>query len=373
MPYRALASLSFALASLALSAPAQDDKLPPVDTVTKADPEAMKALDVVAFAPFQIGAIRTEDVDRVLGEGRIAWIETPHFCIGSTLKTCKWPDDSVARKEMQVETARMNKRYAKVKKRPKEFDAWLRLHLFAQRAEEIYADLADMLGQPDGKLPEGPYLGMKNKFVLMLFEKKSDLSRYADRFLGRQVDSSMRHYDDAGRQMAVLVTAESDPPYDDAAVHGTMRYLVARAMLEGLHGRIYDMPDWLACGLAHHYDRTVTTRVVNVHIADNEAIDRDSQHEWEDKIAARAKHASLLIPFTELAGLEELSYYPTLQSWTRAEFLLQRDRQKFGAFLVACVKKPKPESQIQALDELFELTAEAFDEEWRAWVLKAYK
>ena len=105
----------------------------------------IQALGVVAYGPFPwADGKRTEDIDRVLGDNRILWLETAHFRIGSTLKPIDVADDPEARKDVLAECTELSKRLAKLPKRPKKLEAWHRLHLYALRAETMYGDFARM-------------------------------------------------------------------------------------------------------------------------------------------------------------------------------------------------------------------------------------
>ena len=70
------------------------------------------------------------------------------------------------------------------------FDPWLRAHLWARRLEKWYADFVTTFGitpadfeelarkaKAGESMGEGPYLGMKDKFVVLLTEKRSNFGR----------------------------------------------------------------------------------------------------------------------------------------------------------------------------------------------------
>src|SRR5262245_63873355 len=95
-----------ATALLAAAAPGQKDVPPPPrqDPYTAAVDKAMAALGVVSYGPFPwADGLRSEDIDKVLGDNRILWLETAHFRIGSTLKPIDVADDVDARKEVLAE------------------------------------------------------------------------------------------------------------------------------------------------------------------------------------------------------------------------------------------------------------------------------
>jgi len=66
--------------------------------------------------------------------------ETEHFRIGCSLRKVALPQDQDKRHYLYGRTQRLKKRLPKIDDHPKNLDPWLRLHLFAQRAEEQYAD-----------------------------------------------------------------------------------------------------------------------------------------------------------------------------------------------------------------------------------------
>ncbi len=363
--------LSFAVKALAQ---AQEPLPPPQDPFTGAQQKAMQALGVVAYAPLRwADDLSTADVDRVLGESRILWLETEHFRIGSTLKAIDVPEDAVARKDALAECARLGKKFGKMPKRPKKFDAWYRLHLYAQRAEDLYADFAQMVGSPNGATAAGPFLGLPDKYLILLFEKKSDLARYADRFCGRAITGSMRHLHEKSRQELVIATAESDPPLDEAALHSQVNYLLGSALVDGLDGRTSSTPEWLRLGIAYGYSRQVTTNLVTVTMHEDERIDPQSQHLWREKMYARAQHEQLLVPFEQLTSASDFGFYSSIQAWSRVDYLRQLDVHKLGALLIACKKNLTTARQQQALEELFGFAGATFDGKWREWVLKTYK
>jgi hypothetical protein len=338
----------------------------PADPFTEGDAESMAALGIVRYGPLPwADNLRTADVDKVLGEGRILWMETEHFAIGSNLKTVAVPEDPKARKLTNEELKRLNKKCSKIPSRSSKLSPWLRLHLYAQRAEDLYAEFAVLAGKRDG----GKVLGQDKKILLLLFDKKSDLSRYLDRFCGHRTDFSMRHYHgNSGHYSLVMMAEGDDGPRDAAALHVQFRFMLVQLFHEVAGGA----PMWLTYGLAHHFEREVPSNQINVGIRADESVDPMTQHKWHDKMQARVKHEALCIPFAELSGKTDFGYYEHLQAWSRVDFLLQRDRQKFAEYLSTLLGSYGKERQFQALELIFGLTPEQFDVEWRKWVQKTY-
>ncbi|MEO6593869.1 MAG: hypothetical protein ABIP94_03855 [Planctomycetota bacterium] len=337
------------------------------DPFTKNDPKAMEALGVLSYGPLPwADSLRTTDLEKVLGEGRILWLETAHFRIGCNLGTTQIPADPDARKQVTAELQQLRKKWSKMPSRASKLEPWLRLHLYALRAETLYADFASLVAHTD-KPPS--CLGQDDKFLILLFQRKSDLARYLDRFCGVQSTQSMRHYHDKSRQIVVAITAEGEEIRDEAQVHAQFRFLLVQSFQQALGGTPY----WLSLGLAHLYEREIPTNLLNVPIKDDESVDPMTQHLWREKLRARVPRESLVIPFRDLCGSTDLGYWANLQAWSRVDYLLSLDRAKFGEFFNGCCGGFSSSRQHELLEKVYAMDADTFDERWRAWVVKTYK
>lgn len=339
------------------------------DPFTGSDPKAMAAAGVVSYGsmPWATG-IRTDDIDKVLGPDRLLWMETAHFRIGFNLATATAPDEAEARKQLGVDLGRMKKRHARFPDRASKLEPWLRLHLYAHRAEEMYADLAALVGHDDAA---GTFLGQKDKFPLLLFQKKSDLARFLDRFCGQKGDASRAVVYGGAGQHGIVVTAEGNEPYDEAQFHSHFRNLLAGALVDAGGSAPY----WLKCGYAHVEDRKAPSRLLAVAIKDDDHVDQDTQHKWHAKMKGRARHAELLTPIAELATQYDFGYWQHLQAWSRVDFLLATDRAKFGELLrkVRAGGGYSAAVQFEALRTVYGMEPADFDARWREWVVKTYK
>lgn len=373
-----LAVVAFLLLGTAL-APAQDPppagdgedilKAAKKDPFTGAEPKAMATAGVTAYGSMMwAGGFRTDDVDKVLGPGRVMWLETAHFRIGYNLATAAPPEDPEARKGLAADLGRMKKRHPRFPERAGKLEPWLRLHLYAHRAEEMYAEVAALVGHDD---KSGTFLGQKDKFALALFQKKSDLARYLDRFCGQKGEDGRRvHFASTG-QHGIAMAAEGDEPRDEAQVHSLFRNLLAGALLDAGG----DTPFWLKCGYAHVEDRKSPSRFLIVAIKDDDHVEAETQHKWHAKMKGRVRHAELLTPFAELATMYDFGYWHHLQAWSRVDYLLSTDRKKFGELLRAMRggNSFNAGAQMEALRTVYGMEPADFDARWREWVAKTYK
>lgn len=362
------------------------------DPYTGGDATLLQQAGHVAYGPFLWSKdTRTEDIDRVLGEGRVLWLETAHFRIGSNLRTVAIPEKQAQRKAIHDEVAALRKKLPKIPDKPKRLDPWLRMHLYAARLEKLYAEFEAMLLAGGAKFgtakqpPDGAFLGLPDKHLLLVFQKKSDLARYFDRFCGLQVDRSQSYYLPSSQQMVFGVSVEGLETNDDPSLHSHVLYGVAGNLCNGLRGYTYRLPPWLGEGYAHLVSRRVETEFVNVTVRDDEAVNEEEQHLWPKKVRARAQYDRTRVPFAQMAlwqKNQDMGYHGELQAWSRVDFLHKHDKDKLGALLLRLKSLPishdgvKPEDwatmQKTAVQEVFGWDAETFDAKWREFVLETY-
>jgi hypothetical protein len=388
------AHLALALAASAVLAGQQpaDEPLAPKDPYTEGDPAAMKAAGIVGYGPFPwADGVTTAEVDKVLGAGRMLWVETAHFRIGSNFKQVAVPVEADEKKSLLAEVKDLRAKLPKVKDKPRTLDPWLRVHIYAQRAEALYAEYMAMLGVTDadfgaGSGPRsGKYLGLPDKFLILLFDKQSDLARYMDRFCGVKADKSFRHYHAKSSQMLAAFAREGFEDANELALQSHFVYSLVMNFTNGLMGYYYEVPCWLAEGIAHGYARRVPTKFVNIAIED-EAVDASRQHLWPQRVRARVGNdyfpkAAELLP---ICDAKNFKFADHLMAWSRVEFLRKQDDKAFGQFvrdlksldLPSDGSKVAPERiqarQAELLVRYFGLDAESFDAKWKDYVLKTY-
>jgi hypothetical protein len=398
----------WALAVAGLCAPAQAQEKPQPGTTrndedvvkagtkdpyTDGEPKLMADAGIVAYAPFPwADGQRTTDVDRVLGERRILWLETAHFRIGCNLASAPMPVPQDQRKYLLDELKRLKKKLPRIDDKPKRLDPWLRLHLYAQRAEELYAEFQQLCSVTDadfgaGTEPgKGKYLGLPDKYLLLLFQKKSDLARYLDRFCGVQGERSYRYYHKRSNQMLAAIAAEGLEGADEFGLLSHTIYSLANNLVISYQGYWYELPIWFTEGLSHWYSRRVPTEFVNVVAKDDEALNEEQQHEWAPKVRRRAAFSRGWLTFAQLDGLAQhadCSYQAHIMAWSRVDYLMSVDHAKVGRMLVGLKSLPMATDgtvapgavqaqEARLLAELFGLDGAAFDQRWRDFVLKTY-
>jgi hypothetical protein len=364
------------------------------DPYTKQDAAAMQALGVVRYGPFPwADHFSTADVDKVLGPGRVLWMETEHFRLGLNLTTARLPEDNKQKKAVYAECKALNKKWRKVPAKPRKLGPWLQLHLYAARCEQAYREFSALVGakpemfdkasKANGK---GPFLGAPDKHLLLMFQKKSDMARYMKRYCDADADDSFRFVHKVTHQPLLCIAAEGMEGFDAAGLHRHFVFAMWQNLMNIYRGFHYPLPLWFTNGLAHYYSRQVESKFISARIGDTEAVDQDSQNEWYKKVYKRSRHEGATIAFDELAAMSDwdaFGFQAHIQSWSRMEFLVERDAQKVGLMLDKLKQAPSTgdwsgdgarlqKMTPKLLYEAFELDGAAFDAEWRAWVLKQY-
>lgn len=334
------------------------------------------------------------DVQENIGGMPILWVETAHFKIGSTLGTYKLNGgDRDEAKSIKKEVEDFKDLFGKIRIKPSktEVDPWLRLHLYAQRVEKLYADFHAALGiDPDDYADAGPYLGQKLKFNLLLCERKSEFERYLDAYHQSEGSYMFRAYiPEGGMLFAANLEAfrfgwqRSDAPFDTVMATSILSGLVTN-FVDGYRGNGFSTPTWMRFALAHHFGRKFSPRWVTGAVSKHVTFEEDGQWKWEKRVRNLVKNDFFvstedMFKWTDYAEMDQRDH---MVAWSRLEYLLTTDGDH-AAFLRALAVPIDPgateleaviqERQAQALLDAYGLTTQGLDQEWAAWVKKTYK
>jgi len=366
-----------------------------IDPYTKGERELLDKLGYVRFGPFTwTKGHPTNELEEMLGGTPMIWVETEHFKIGSSLSTYKVPADKEEKERLKEEIKRLKKRLGRLKTSRNELDPWLRLHLFAQRAEELYAKFVTDFGlTPDDFGKKEPYLGNPNKFLVLLCQRKSELSRYTKGVHNQVQDAVFRMglYKDCmvlGASMESIV--ENFPDQDnkpfDSIMHCRMIASLTTNFVDGFQSHLYQAPRWLGNVLAHYYVRQVDPRwMISRGHGPNDAAKEDGW-KWEPVIMQLVKNKFFASAEQMFAWekYEDMNKRDHMIAWSKIEYLMTvAEGDRSGWIEAMCrrgkggkggdVKKELVERQTRALLGCFELTPKELDAAWVKWVKKVYK
>lgn len=360
-----------------------------VDPYTKGEREKVQRLGYVTYGPFPwVGPHRTPDVTETMGGIEVLWVETEHFRIGSSLNTYRIPNDKRERELIEADLELLEQRLGRLKPPKKSLDPWLRLHLYAQRVEGLYADFCERFGLTPEDFPEGaPYLGKKHKFLVLLCERKSSFGRFMRRYGDVETDTSYRFsFPDGGIFFGINAESLRESGLGlDSAMTCALTHGVIINFVDAYKQNLHRAPYWWKYGLAHWYSRNIDPRwTTGIGLASGAAQGADDWI-WQPRVYKLVKNdffASTEEMFS-WRKYDQMDAFAHLVTWSKTDYLLSREDADLEGFLDAiCKLDPEGsdeqvtlalvERQTQALKACFDLTPEELDRAWAKHVLKRY-
>ncbi|MCA8947905.1 MAG: hypothetical protein KDE27_00285 [Planctomycetes bacterium] len=397
-------------ATLFGSLPAQGDDLPKwkIDPYTKNDPEAMKAAGYVSFGPFDVGSVgptptTTTQIEEKLPYVRILWIETEHFKLGCALPAWTVPMELETRKKIRAELEELEKKLPNVKSKTRQLDPWLRAHLFAHRLEKLYVDVRDLFGVKDADFPAdegkvirmpgavymgmGPYLGMKKKYIVLLFEKLETHQTYLGTFIGRNTKFPQRwHFKEVGSLMlSIAEGCDGGKLSDDTAMHSSVYFNTAQLLLDGFRYYTYDLPVWIREGFGHYWGRRASPKWNSFDQQEGGVADMKSTWKWEPYVRNLVITRDKIAPFSEVIqwrNFGDIQFNDHTAIWSRMDWLMSQGAEKWHKFVFAVKGRvdanwfPDQTDLVgatrEALKDAYGLSVLNFDDRWVEWVKENY-
>jgi len=406
------AATSFALACVSASLTpmlaAQDQRQrASADPYTRGEPEVLAKLGYETFGPFELGTGHdTRAVEALLGTEPLVWIETAHFRLGCALSPVAlrgqhdWSKEWIRSVRGELDELRELLPKGRLKKRIRSLDPWLRAHLMARRLEQLYAEVCGVLGRddewfrdggrdanrPDEFTGVGPYLGMKQKQVVLLLQKSGGMSRYTRQYCGRETSEPVRHHDLGFGSMFWGCSQESaDNLFQgDYPLHANLAFNVAHNLYTSYRCFGHDLPPWLVTGLAHWHARRVTPRFPCYDREDpRDRRDRSPFWDWDARVAGLVKH-DVFESLADLCAVESAGKFGIeqhMQSWAVVHYLASERPAQLAQF-VHDLKDPfHGRLRVPTSEELqrrqrasfaaaFGGEPDALDADWRAFVAR---
>lgn len=370
-----------------------------IDPFTKMEPAAMKKAGYLSFGPFPWGDDHSsENIEQKLGKIPLIWLETAHFRIGSTLGP--WTLETKNKKQMRrlrEELRRLETRIPRFKaKRTRKLGSWLRLHLYAQRLEELHADISGRLARGLGKKASrenprdataGERPGLPEKSLVLLFQRRTSLERYLAVFLNMGTKFPRRYIFPKSNRPLFVTAADVQPGnlWNDIAMHCHVVFNLVHNFVDGYKGHHYALPVWWGEGLAHWYSRRLDDSFSNYSQPPKVEADMREREKWNKLVRGLVKHdnftpAEQMIRWLEF---ERIRFKDHLTAWSRVDYLMQLNDTGFGVFLdrIKGLRDSRGATirgtaildyQRKAFEEAWSLTPGELDEKWKAWVLATY-
>lgn len=376
---------------------AQDktDKLPKwkIDPYTKNDPKLMKKAGYVSYGPFGFGEIgdkevSTEAIEKELGDIKLIWVETAHFKIGSALARWPIPTDRTVKKKLRAELAELKEKLPKVNEKTRVLDPWLRLHLFAQRVENLYKRFQQIMEVTDEDFPpkkgmlvkgrymgEGPYLGQPAKYTILMCQKESDYTRYLRTYIGMAQTFAKRHN---FKVTGSLFTGTAAELYEgslkhDTAMHCHIMFNTIQQLINGYRMYTFDMPVWFKEGMGHYFERLVSLKYNNFDQNESNSADIRKTWKWKPKVRALViTKSDKLRSWSEMLSWRDfgqIKFTDHMVLWARMDYLFSLGDKGIRVYLDGMKGSIDPTSQGLS-KAILKVQREAFRNAWNGNAVK---
>ena len=360
------------------------------------DPELLKKAGLVNHGPFEFGKFDVAKVHEIIPEVDIRWIETEHFRIGFGLGAQKVKLEE--KKKILAELLRLKEFFPDIKPEIQILDPWMRTHLYAQRCEDIYKRFIEIAHVGDrkfkgseggqqggGYMGEVPYLGMKQKYEVLILPNEAAHLAFLMAEAGLPIRKSQRwHFIERGC-ISIICHAQQGRLRTDQALHGHIAFNLAHNLLDGLNHYTYDTPVWYHEGLAHFMEREVDPDYNSFDAGEGSTADTSSKSDWRPEVLKliTTEKAPRLAELLSLSTYAELKLPHHFTTWSMIDFLIKEKPAEFAKFIwlmkTHMDEKGLPtganlaEWHRKSFKDAFGWNYQEFDEAWKAWAREAYK
>jgi len=360
------------------------------------DPKLMAASGIVSHGGFAFGLSDTKGVDEHLSTNDIKWVGTANFELGYALAPYRVRTDERAR--FRAELTKLSEVFPDIKPKSKLIDPWLMAHIYARRVEAQLArflELAqvELSAFPDGTrtwdmtspyMGEGPYLGMKDKFEILILPSEPASREYLGQQFGIRHRLTQRWHLPAEQTLSITTHTQQGQLRVDAAMHGHIAFNLAHNFLDGYKHYSYETPVWLHEGLAHFLERELDPAYNSFDSSEGATATKTRKERWGPEVLSliatdKAPRLSQLVGLKTYGELDLPTHYVT---WSMVDYLVREHPDEL-ATLIGGLKGLKREDgwpdggrvrdrQRELFRELFGGSYAHFDEIWRAWAQETY-
>jgi hypothetical protein len=359
-------------------------------------PELMKAAGIISHGGFEFGSTDTASVDDYLANSDIRWLETEHFQLGFALSSYR-----VSQKEKKVllrDLTRLAERLPTVDPKTKLLDPWLRAHLTAMRLEDIYTDFLSIVQMqnsdfPDGTKPwtmegqyqgEGPYLGQKGKYEVLLLPSKAVHVDFLNKHFGLQLTRTQRWNKVDRETLTLTAHIQQGSLKKDTALHGHLAFNMAHNCYDGLRHYSYDTPIWLHEGLAHFMERRISPEYNTFDGSEGSMPVESKVKDWGPKVRSlvSSRKAPRMAKLIRLKNYGEMTLTEHFCTWSMVDYLYQTQPDKFAEFLRGLKGRTTkqgfadgsniPDAHRDLFKDVLGMSYSSFDTKWAEWVLANY-
>lgn len=322
-----------------------------IDPFTRHDAGAIARAGYLSLGPFDFGREHgSAEIDALLPGEAVAWIETAHFRIGCSLAAIDVRGDRDWRQRVREDLAALKQRLPAVRPETQKLEPWLRAHRIALHCEAIYADVCAHLDVDDTRFPQvpghdarkpvtfmgcGPYLGVEEKFGVLVMHDLANLARYTRAYMGGESQDAVRHYEVGSALTLALCEQSPGIVGDDFSLHTQLAYHVSLQLYTAYRGYGHDLPAWLGAGLAHWHARRCCPRFPTHERRAGEPREQSPFWQWDDR-AKGLMRTGAFESLAELMARRDIASFRLeqhIESWALVDWLMRERRDATRVFL----------------------------------------
>jgi hypothetical protein len=302
------------------------------------------------------------------------------------------------KEKIRGELARLQEVLPAVDPRQKILDPWLRAHLYAQRCEDIYKRVQEVLQVKDSDFPapntiwnrtgkymgQGPYLGQNGKYEVLIVPTEANLTQYLQTQFGLLTKKTQRWNLPGMDTLSVTIHTSEDGLREDEGLHGHVGFNMAINLLDGYRHYSYDTPIWIREGFAHMIEREIETRFNSFDSAEGGIAQTSRKEKWEPEVrklisTGKAPRMVELMTMKEYSDLTLDRHYAT---WSMVQYLVKTKPAEWAKFnealhgITNASGIPDGSNMAEAHREAFKThlgwNYADFDKAWSEWVMLNY-
>jgi len=357
------------------------------------DKAMMQAAGIVSHGGFEFGSKNTAWADQFLGGRDLYWIESTHFELGLALGPQKvGPDES---KAIRAELTELAKVLPEVDPKTRVLEPFMRTHLYAWRLEQTWKRFLELMQVKESDFPdgrsvwllgqpywgEGPYVGEKGKFELLVLPTASDQVAFIKEQFGLTIKRTQR-WNIIDRESLIVVTNLSENElYTDEQLHGHVVFNVSINLIDAFKHYSYETPCWLREGLGHYMEREVTPRFNTFDSSEGSIGVQVNKENWNAEVrqlitAGKAPRVAELSALRTYAELEMRHHYTC---WSMTRFMIETNPKGYACLNAKLHGRKRADGQADAenltdvlrdaFGECLGMSYAQFDDAWRAWAM----
>ena len=299
---------------------------------------------------------------------------------------------------MKAELSKLQAALPVIKPDTKILDPWLRAHLYAQRLEEHYSRVQEILGVTDETFAAnkeiwdigtpyfgiGPYMGQMGKFEVLLLPSEKASTRFLTARLGLTTKLSQRWNIRDRDALCFIAHAGQGQLNVDEGMHGHAVFNVTQMMMNGYKHYSYDKPIWIREGAAHWFERNLNPRFNTFDSSEGSAAQMFKKSDWKGPTLklVKSSDAPSFASMVKMRTFAELERPHHLATWSIFDYLVQVHPEFLRTYLatISGIKNEQhiddattlPDVQRNLFRDELGMSYAQFDREWKAWVEATY-